>query len=45
MMSGIYREILERIEARDYDVFSERVALSTPRKIALMGQRSAAALR
>ena len=45
MLSGLYREILERIEARDYDVFSERISLSTPRKLALMGQRSAAALR
>ena len=45
MMSGLYREILERIEARDYDVFSERVSLSTSRKLALMGQRTAAALR
>ena len=45
MMSGLYREILEQIEARDYDVFSERVSLSTSRKLALMGQRTAAALR
>jgi phytoene synthase len=44
MLAGLYREILEAIEARDYDVFSERVSLSTPRKLALMGQRTAAAL-
>jgi phytoene synthase len=44
MLAGLYREILEAIEARDYDVFSGRVSLSTPRKLALMGQRTAAAL-
>jgi phytoene synthase len=45
MLSGLYREILEAIEARDYDVFAERVSLSTPRKLALMGRRTASALR
>lgn len=44
MLSGLYREILAEIEARDHDVFGGRVSLSTPRKLALMGQRSAAAL-
>jgi phytoene synthase len=44
MLAGLYREILTEIEARDYDVFSGRVALSRARKLALMGQRTAAAL-
>jgi phytoene synthase len=38
MLSGLYRAILTEIRARDYDVFGERIALSTPRKLALMGQ-------
>ena len=45
MLSGLYREILDAIEARDYDVFAGRVSLSTPRKLALMGRRTALALR
>ncbi|HVG99702.1 MAG TPA: presqualene diphosphate synthase HpnD [Miltoncostaeaceae bacterium] len=45
MLSGLYREILDTIEARDYDVFAGRVSLSTPRKLALMGRRTASALR
>src|SRR5664280_450651 len=32
----IYRRLLERIAARDYDVFSERVRLSTAEKIGLL---------
>ena len=28
------------VEVREYDVMSERVALSTPRKLALMGQKT-----
>jgi 15-cis-phytoene synthase len=44
MLSGLYREILGAIEERDYDVFAGRVSLSTPRKLALMGQRTASAL-
>lgn len=44
MLSGLYREILVEIERRDYDVFSGRVALSTPRKLALMGRRTIASL-
>ena len=39
MLSGLYREILDTIEARDYDVFAGRVALE-PRKLALMGRRT-----
>lgn len=45
MLSGLYREILAQIEERDYDVFTERVSLSTPHKLALMGRRTASALR
>lgn len=40
MLGGLYEAILNEIEARDYDVLSERVALSTPRKLALMGQKT-----
>ena len=40
MLSGLYREILVAIEDRDYDVFGPRVALSTPRKLALMGHKT-----
>ncbi len=40
MLGGLYQAILHEIEARDYDVLSGRVALSTPRKLALMGQKS-----
>ncbi len=44
MLAGLYREILMGIEARDYDVFGDRVALSTGRKLALMGQKSLSSL-
>jgi phytoene synthase len=44
MLAGVYREILDEIEARDYDVFRGRVALSRSRKLALMGRRTASAL-
>ena len=44
MLSGLYREILVEIERRDYDVFAGRVALSTPRKLALMCRRTASSL-
>ena len=40
MLGGLYQAILSEIEARDFDVLSERVALSTPRKLALMGQKT-----
>lgn len=45
MLSGLYREVLGEIEARDHDVFAGRVSLSTPRKLALVLRRSAASLR
>jgi phytoene synthase len=32
IMGAIYRDLLDRIVARDYDVFSSRVRVSTPRK-------------
>jgi 15-cis-phytoene synthase len=35
-MSGLYVEILDEIEARDFDVFSQRVGLSTGRKVRVM---------
>jgi 15-cis-phytoene synthase len=44
MLSGLYREILVAIEERDYDVFGRRVALSTPRKLALMGHKTVGSL-
>jgi 15-cis-phytoene synthase len=34
----IYRRLLERIAARNYDVFSERVRLSTAEKVALLAR-------
>jgi phytoene synthase len=44
MLADLYRAILAEIEARDYDVFRGRVALSRSRKLALMGRRTAGAL-
>lgn len=35
IMSAIYRRILERIEAGDYDVFARRIRLSRPHRLAL----------
>ena len=34
----IYRRLLEKIAARNYDVFSERVRLSTAEKLAVLGR-------
>ena len=34
-MSSVYRQLLDRIEAADYDVFSERISLSRTAKAAL----------
>ena len=34
----IYRRLLERIAARNYDVFSERVRLSTAEKVGLLAR-------
>lgn len=44
MLASLYREILSGIEERGYDVFGDRVAVSTPRKLALMGQSTLAGL-
>jgi phytoene synthase len=44
MLAGLYREILAAIEDRGYDVFGPRVALSTGRKLTLMGQKTLAVL-
>jgi phytoene synthase len=38
VLQGVYAEILKRIEARNYDVMSERVSLSTPAKLAAIGR-------
>jgi phytoene synthase len=38
VLQGVYFELLRRIEKRDYDVLSERVAISTPGKLALIGR-------
>ena len=35
IMAAIYREVLERIEQRDYDVFSEIVRIPRPRRAAI----------
>jgi 15-cis-phytoene synthase len=45
MLSGLYREILGEIEARDHDVLAGRVSLSAGHKLALMGRRTASAVR
>ncbi len=45
MLSGIYREVLAGIEARDHDVLAGRVSLTTGRKLWLMARRTAGALR
>jgi phytoene synthase len=34
----IYRRLLEKIAARQYDVFSERVRLNVPEKLAILGK-------
>ena len=44
ILSGLYREILRDIEARDYDVFGGRVALSTSRKLGVMGHQTLTSL-
>jgi phytoene/squalene synthetase len=37
-MVEIYRRLLERIVQRDYDVFSERVHLSTAEKVGVLAK-------
>ena len=36
--AGLYRETLDRIEASDFDVFGEKMRLSTPRKLAVVAR-------
>jgi 15-cis-phytoene synthase len=36
--AGLYRETLDRIEAGGFDVFGEKVRLSTPRKLAVVAR-------
>lgn len=38
VLQGVYADILKRIEARDYDVLSERVSLSGREKMASIGK-------
>jgi len=38
VLIGIYRRLLEKIAARQYDVFSERVRLNVPEKLAILGK-------
>jgi phytoene synthase len=45
MLSGLYRQILREIEARDYDVMGGRISLSGGQKLALMARRTAGAIR
>ena len=45
MLSGLYRQILTEIEARDYDVMDGRISLSGSQKLTLMARRTAGALR
>ena len=36
--AGLYRETLDRIETNGFDVFGEKVRLSTPRKLAVVAK-------
>jgi phytoene synthase len=45
VLVSIYRGLLERIVARNYDVFSERVSVPTPRKLMILAQGMGMALR
>ena len=38
IMYRIYRGLLERIEANDYNVFAQRISLSTGRKVSIVAQ-------
>ena len=35
---NVYRGILDKIESKDYDVYAERVRLTTPEKLKIMGR-------
>jgi len=41
----IYRGLLERIIARNYDIFSERVSVPTSKKLMILAQGMAMAAR
>jgi len=41
----IYRELLERIVAKDYDVFTERISVPSSRKLAILARGAAKSLR
>jgi phytoene synthase len=41
----IYRGLLERIVARNYDVFSERVSVPTSRKLMILAEGMGMAMR
>jgi phytoene synthase len=38
VLTAIYRRLLEKIAARQYDVFGERVRLNVPEKLAILGK-------
>jgi phytoene synthase len=38
VLATIYRRLLEKIAERQYDVFAEKVSLTTPEKLAVLGQ-------
>jgi 15-cis-phytoene synthase len=38
VLINVYRRLLEKIAARQYDVFSERVRLNVPEKLAILGK-------
>lgn len=44
VLGRIYSRLLDRIEAADYDVFSQRVSLSTTEKLGIMAQSWATAM-
>ena len=45
VLVAIYRGLLERIVARNYDVFSERVSVPTAKKLLILAQGMGMALR
>ena len=38
MLHGLYSRLLDRIEAAEYNVFGERISLSTPEKLGLLAK-------
>ena len=45
VMVTIYRGLLERIAARNYDVFTERISVPNPKKLLILAQGAAMSLR